>query len=204
MKKQWLVGLISLSFLLVGCKNNSNTLENTGGNHQNTTTQSTKTRDSSSDSNALFPTIKVTVAEAIAAYEKAYPDTAMTSLELDTSFGEYRYELKGVDDSKEYQVNIQAQTGAITKEREETLDQEDQNGVEKERAALNLKKLKDIKEITQIALDSLGQEGEAVEWSLERDLDTTYWEVKIRSDNQEVTVKINAQTGKVLEKENDD
>ena len=202
MKKQWIIALVGLSMLLAGCKSNNNTLEKAGDNQEKRTVQSTDKKDSSSDSAVQFPEVKVTVAQAIQAYEKAYPETVLTSLELDTSFGEYRYELKGVDDSKEYQLKVHAQTGAITKEREEVLDQEDQKGVAKEQEALDLKGLKDLNEITQIAVTAIGQ-GNAVEWSLERELATTYWEVTIHSGNQDASVKINAQTGEVIEKEID-
>lgn len=63
--------------------------------------------------------------------------------------------------------------------------------------------MKSLEEVSKIAQESVGQ-GEAFEWSLDRELSITYWEVKVRSGNDEISVKINAQTGEVVEKEIDD
>lgn len=206
MNKKMIIGTVCLGFILAGCTSNNKSLENNEKSqvssekiNQSTTNDSnTKTNES-----AKLSEIKVTVDEAIKAYEEAYPNTTITSLDLDTSFGSYYYEIQGVDDTTEYEVKINATDKKLTKEREETLDREDQNGVEKENEALDLKKLKSLEEVSKIAQESVGQ-GEAFEWSLDRELSITYWEVKVRSGNDEVSVKINAQTGEVVEKEIDD
>lgn len=199
------LGIACFGLILAGCTDNSHTLDN-GGNSQTSasTKRSTdKSSDSNADSSSQLGSIKLTLAEAIKAYEEAYPNTSITSIDLDDSFGTYYFEIKGVDDAKEYEVKINAETGELKKEREETLDRDEQNGVEKENKALDLTELKTVDEISKIAIDTVGK-GEAVDWSLERELSTTYWEVKVRSGNAETSVKINAQTGAVLETEIDD
>lgn len=206
MNKKLIIGTVCLGFILAGCTSNNKSLENNEKsqvsseklNQSTTNNSNTKVTES-----VKLSEIKVTVDEAIKAYEEAYPNTTITSLDLDTSFGSYYYEIQGVDDTTEYEVKINATDKKLTKEREETLDREDQNGVEKENEALDLKKLKSLEEVSKIAQESVGQ-GEAFEWSLDRELSITYWEVKVRSGNDEISVKINAQTGEVVEKEIDD
>ncbi|EOH97073.1 hypothetical protein UAY_02805 [Enterococcus moraviensis ATCC BAA-383] len=206
MNKKLIIGTVCLGFILAGCTSNNKSLEN---NEKSQVSSEKLDQSTTNDSNtkvtesAKLSEIKVTVDEAIKAYEEAYPNTTITSLDLDTSFGSYYYEIQGVDDTTEYEVKINATDKKLTKEREETLDREDQNGVEKENEALDLKKLKSLEEVSKIAQESVGQ-GEAFEWSLDRELSITYWEVKVRSGNDEVSVKINAQTGEVVEKEIDD
>ncbi|MCA5013897.1 MULTISPECIES: PepSY domain-containing protein [unclassified Enterococcus] len=219
MNKKVIVATVGLGVLLAGCTNNNKSLETKGQSKASTEVSQTITFDSSTSESSNTKTtassnkttnatknqvqVKVSLEEAVKAYQEAYPNTAITSLDLDPSFGTYYYEIKGVDDSKEYEVKINAETGELKKEREETLDREDQNGVEKANEALDLNNLKSMDDISKIAVDSFG-EGQAIEWSLERELSTTYWEVKVQSGNQEMSVKINAQTGDVLEKELDD
>ncbi len=219
MNKKIIVATVGLGVLLAGCTSNNKSLETNGQSKASTEVSQTITFDSSTSESSNTKTtassnkttnatknqvqVKVSLEEAVKAYQEAYPNTAITSLDLDPSFGTYYYEIKGVDDSKEYEVKINAETGELKKEREETLDREDQNGVEKANEALDLNNLKSMDDISKIAVDSFG-EGQAIEWSLERELSTTYWEVKVQSGNQEMSVKINAQTGDVLEKELDD
>lgn len=205
-KKMMVVGTLCLGFALAGCTNTDKSLEANKESKMSTKVSQSITQDVSGTSNSTTKKTsqrKVSVEDAIKAYNEAYPNTSITSLDLDPSFGIYYYEIKGVDDSKEYEVKINAETGELKKEREETLDQDEQNGVEKKNEALELKDILSIEDVSKIAEDSVG-EGTANEWSLERDLSLTYWEVKVQTGNKEMTVKINAQTGDVLEKELDD
>lgn len=205
-KKMMVVGTLCLGFALAGCTNTDKSLEANKESKMSTKVSQSITQDVSGTSNSTTKKTsqrKVSVEDAIKAYNEAYPNTSITSLDLDPSFGIYYYEIKGVDDSKEYEVKINAETGELKKEREETLDQDEQNGVEKKNEALELKDILSIEDVSKIAEDSVG-EGTANEWSLERDLSLTYWEVKVQTGNKEMTLKINAQTGDVLEKELDD
>lgn len=219
MKKLGLLGLVAAGMLFVGCSNNQNTLpSNNGGNSAassaasestaSSTQVSTQASDSSTTNSSTAGTsvnseIKITAGEALKAYEEAYPNTSVTSLDLDTSFGTYYYDVKGVDDSVEYEIKVNAKTGEVTKEREEQLDREDQNGVERTNEALDIEGILSIDEAAAIAVKAAGN-GEAIEWSLERELSTTYWEVKVKNGFSETSVKLDAKTGSILETELDD
>ncbi|MBP1048383.1 PepSY domain-containing protein [Enterococcus sp. BWM-S5] len=222
MKKAGLVGLILTGIIMTGCTSNQNELpqQNSSQKTSNTTidskdensesessAQAESTNQSSTSTNTSTTigstTVAVSADEAIKAFQQAYPEASVTSLDLDTSFGTYYYEVKGVDDSVEYEVKVNGETGELTKEREEKLDADERNGIERENESLSLDGIMTIEEAADIALKAVGK-GEAVEWSLERELTTTYWEVKIVNGRSETSVKLDAKTGDILETELDD
>lgn len=200
-KNLMMISMVTLGLVLGGCTSNSNTLPK-----DSTTKESSSVSKSATKSDTTkLPAIKVTVAEAISAYEKAYPNTSITSIDLDTSFGAYYFEVKGVDDNKEYELKINAETGDETKEREENLDADEKNGTKKTEDALDLKDILSLEDATKFAAEALAVEAEtATDWSLDRELAVTYWEVTFKSGRSESSVKLNAQTGAVLETELDD
>ncbi|MGC6767567.1 PepSY domain-containing protein [Enterococcus sp. LJL51] len=220
MKKIGIIGLVTLGVLLTGCTANRNELPPENRNSNSTTSKSSEAAESSQTSEAPENTTEATsgasvqtgsalegiersAEEAIKAYQEAYPDTSVTSLELDTSFGSYYYEVKGMDDNAEYEVKINAKTGELAKEKEERLDADEQNGVERKSEELSLEGILSIDEAAAAALKAVGQ-GEAIEWSLEREMSTTYWEVKVVNGRSEASVKLDAKTGAILETEMDD
>lgn len=222
MKKAGLMGLILTGIIMTGCTSNQNELPQQNNTQNSSTTATSKSESSRSSESSRQATratensssstpatnngtavVSVSADEAIKAFQEAYPDASVTSLDLDTSFGTYYYEVKGVDDSTEYEVKVHGETGELTKEREETLDRDEQNGVERKNESLSLDGIMTIEEAADIALKAVGK-GEATEWSLERELSTTYWEVKIVNGRSETSVKLDAKTGDILETELDD
>lgn len=200
--KLFTLSLLTVGTIMAGCTANRNTLPN-NSTTQETAVSSSSTASSSKQNGATTPEIKLSLEEAVTAYEKAYPNTAITSIDLDNSFGGvYYYAIKGVDDSKEYELKINTETGEEHKEREETLDTDEQNGVKKAEEALDLKDIISFNEATKLATESLEKSaGSATDWSLEREMSITYWEVNFESDT---SVKLNAKTGEILEIELED
>ncbi len=145
----------------------------------------------------------MTVEEAIQIFQDKYPDAAITSIDLDTSFGNYFYQVEGVDDTNEFELKIDAETKETSEERTEKLDADEQNGVKKDADQLDLTNLLSLEEISDIAVKEAGG-GQATDWSLDKEMNVTYWEVKVEDGNKQTDVKINAQTGEVLETELDD
>lgn len=156
---------------------------------------------SSTSSSTQNEEIKVEVAKAIELFEKEYPKAAITSIDLDSSLGDYYYEVQGVDDTTEYEVRIQAVTGEVKKAREERLDTDEQNGVKKKEDALDTKDILSIKETSTIAEKEAGK-GTAKEWSLDKEMGVTYWEVKVVDGHKDYEIKMNAKNGEILEREN--
>lgn len=214
MKKLGIIGVLAAGVVFAGCSTNQTTGTSTSSSAAATslsqetasssqTTGSQTTNSSASGGTTVKSDIQVTADEALAKYQEAYPNTSITSLDLDTSFGSYYYDVKGVDDNVEYEATINAQTGELNKEREEKLDTEDQNGVERQNEALDTAGILTIDEAADVALQSVGS-GEAIEWSLERELSITYWEVIVKDGMTETSVKFDAKTGELLETEIDD
>lgn len=161
---------------------------------------SPKTSQSISQQTSNF---KVSVEDAIKEYQKEYPNSDITSINLEPSFGNYFYKIEGVDNNKEYTIRVNANTKKISKEREEYLDIEDKEGRKRTKDKLNINNLLSIEKVSAIAIENVGN-GKVTDWSLSKDMGTTYWKVNVIDRHKELEVKINAQSGNVLETEMDD
>lgn len=202
-------GLFSL-LLLAGCQSNQATPESTPAPATTSTSTGQQTTSSTEASNQTMNSgtnatkeIKVSEQKAIELFQKEYPNAAITSLELDSSWGSFFYKIDGVDDQNEYEMKINAANEEIQKQNPERLDQDEQNGQKKQEDALDTSKLLSIEEAAKIAEKQAGG-GTATDWDLSKELGTTYWEVKVKNGNKSTQVKLNSQTGEVLATENDD
>ncbi|MBS7577380.1 MULTISPECIES: PepSY domain-containing protein [unclassified Enterococcus] len=206
MKKIWFGTLILFGILLVGCTSNQNTLPSTSSNLKSEASVANSSSNGESDStlaSTSLPEKAITLAEALAIFEKEYPDLTITSIDLDTSYGSYRYKFNGVSDNEEFEVKIDAQSGKITQSERENLDSDETNGIAKAKDGLDLTNLLSIGAVSEIAVKAAGA-GEAVEWSLDKDNGVMLWEVSVKNGRSETSVKINNQTSEVLEIELDD
>lgn len=194
-------------FLVAGCTPKTPTAVSST-NEQKETAISTSEISSSIQQEATTTSEKtsavaVSLEKVTTAFEKKYPEAKITSLQLDTDFGRYFYEIEGVDQQKEYQVEVNAETGEFTKEKVETLDADEQNGVKMQEEALDLTKIISREQATTLA-EKEAKVGQATDWKLEKELGITYWEVKVKEGQQKIEVKIDAHSGKILTTERDD
>ncbi|MEB7790899.1 PepSY domain-containing protein [Enterococcus faecalis] len=194
-------------FLVAGCTPKTPTAVSPT-NEQKETAISTSETSSSVQQEATTTSEKtsavaVSLEKVTTAFEKKYPEAKITSLQLDTDFGRYFYEIEGVDQQKEYQVEVNAETGEFTKEKVETLDADEQNGVKMQEEALDLTKIISKEQATTLA-EKAAKVGQATDWKLEKELGITYWEVKVKEGQQKIEVKIDAHSGKILTTERDD
>ena len=194
-------------FLVAGCTSKTPTAV-TSTNEQKETVISTTETSSSVQQEATTTSEKtsavaVSLEKVTTAFEKKYPEAKITSLQLDTDFGRYFYEIEGVDQQKEYQVEVNAETGEFTKEKVETLDADEQNGVKMQEEALDLTNIISREQATTLA-EKEAKVGQATDWKLEKELGITYWEVKVKEGQQKIEVKIDAHSGKILTTERDD
>ena len=211
MKTKGLLLLITGSalLLLAGCGDNSAQLEN--GTQQEASSQSvaqesqsTQTNSStasSSTKNTDSATKQMSLDEIIALYQKNKPNTDITGIEIESRMSKFVYEVKGMDDSKEYKLFF-TETGELQHQEEEMLDEDERNGNERNNEKIDLKNLLPLDQINSIAKKEVN--GDITEWSLERELSKTYWDVKIVNNGQQSDVSIDAQSGNVLEVEMDD
>ncbi|MEO1770405.1 PepSY domain-containing protein [Candidatus Enterococcus ferrettii] len=215
MKKKMIpIGAICiLGIILTGCTTNKANLESNskqGSGISTSNNQSIEENNASSSSNSKAVTnatsssedFAISLADAITIYQKQYPDTDITSIDINDKFGTYFYEITGVDDNTEYEVDVNVTNGEFRLDREEALDNDEKEGVKRSQSKINFDNLLPLSEINTIALKEA--DGTIKEWSLEKELSTTYWEVTVSKDHQEINVSIDAQSGNVLETEVDD
>lgn len=194
-------------FLVAGCTPKTPTAVSPTNEQKETAISTSETSSSVQQEATTTPektsAVAVSLEKVTTAFEKKYPEAKITSLQLDTDFGRYFYEIEGVDQQKEYQVEVNAETGEFTKEKVETLDADEQNGVKMQEEALDLTKIISREQATTLA-EKEAKVGQATDWKLEKELGITYWEVKVKEGQQKIEIKIDAHSGKILTTERDD
>lgn len=148
-------------------------------------------------------TFKVSLNEAVQVFKDKHPNAVITSINFDKDFGVYKYDIEGVDDSKEYEINVDATSKEI-KEKEEKLDREDANGQKKKNEALDLAKIITPQEAMKAALTEMNNKGSAVEWSMAQELQNTYYSIQMKDGRNETEVNVSAVDGKILSVEADE
>ena len=194
-------------FLVAGCTSKTPTAVSSTNEQKETVISTTETSSSvqqeATTTSEKTSAVAVSLEKVTTAFEKKYPEAKITSLQLDTDFGRYFYEIEGVDQQKEYQVEVNTETGEFTKEKVETLDADEQNGVKMQEEALDLTNIISREQATTLA-EKEAKVGQATDWKLEKELGITYWEVKVKEGQQKIEVKIDAHSGKILTTERDD
>ncbi|KAJ68230.1 putative lipoprotein [Enterococcus faecalis MD6] len=207
MKKILYGSMTGLAFFLVaGCTSKTPTAVSSTNEQKETVISTTETSSSvqqeATTTSEKTSAVAVSLEKVTTAFEKKYPEAKITSLQLDTDFGRYFYEIEGVDQQKEYQVEVNAETGEFTKEKVETLDADEQNGVKMQEEALDLTNIISREQATTLA-EKEAKVGQATDWKLEKELGITYWEVKVKEGQQKIEVKIDAHSGEILTTERD-
>ena len=193
-------------FLVAGCTSKTPTAVSSTNEQKETVISTTETSSSVQQEATTISektsAVAVSLEKVTTAFEKKYPEAKITSLQLDTDFGRYFYEIEGVDQQKEYQVEVNAEIGEFTKEKVETLDADEQNGVKMQEEALDLTNIISREQATTLA-EKEAKVGQATDWKLEKELGITYWEVKVKEGQQKIEVKIDAHSGEILTTERD-
>ncbi|HAB8811403.1 TPA_asm: hypothetical protein GYS95_14370 [Listeria monocytogenes] len=140
--------------------------------------------------------------DAVDAVKNKHNDAEISSIELEKSLGRYVYTVDGISNDNEYEMKFNAETNEQLSDETDRLDQEDAGGAEKENEKLNLNGIKTPREAMDKAVSQ--QTGDVISWNIERELDTTYYEVTVNHDNQKYDIKLNAKTLEVLQTEQDD
>lgn len=211
MKKRGLLLLITSSALLLfaGCSDNTTQLESGAQQEEssqsitqeNSSAQSSSSTAASTKSSSDTANKQITLQEAIALYRKEMPRTDITGIEIKTLRNKLTYEIEGMDFTREYKYQI-SESGEVYRVEETTVDDDEQNENKRNNEKLDFEKLLPLDKINEIAKKEV--DGNIVEWSLERELSKTYWEVKVEKNGQQTDVSIDAQSGNVLEVEVDD
>ncbi len=147
--------------------------------------------------------VSVSVKKAITTFQSEYPDTDITSLELDSTLGKYYYEIEGRDDSVEYTAKIDAKSKKISNKEKERLDAEDKGDDNKASEKLDTQGIIGVTKAAELARKEV-EKGKAMAWKLDKELGTTYWEVTVKNKNKITEVMIGAKKGNVLSTESED
>ena len=208
MKMKLKVGMISGSalILLAACggtdttTNDSatSTKESTASSMASSSTTESASSESSASKNFEGKSFSVTYEQAIADFQEAYPNAAISSIDFDKDFGKYTFEINGFDDTQEIEWEVNAEDGKETK-----------NNTEKKDADFDDQELMvdDLMAIDELITKSEEEAPNAVlvSWNLEADDDTKtpLFTGEFEEGNNEVDVHLNAETGEFLSVEND-
>lgn len=140
----------------------------------------------------------ITYEQAVADFQGAYPNAAISSIDFDKDFGNYTYEISGFNDTQEIDWEVNAENGEETKNNTEKkdLDYDDQELMVDELMVIDELIDKSKKEAPNAAL---------VSWNLEADEETNtpLFTGEFKEGNNEVNIHLNAETGEFLSVEND-
>lgn len=207
------LGLISGSalVLLAACGSTETTTENTATSTTESSTTSSMESSSTTESmnassaesnsgskNFEGKEFSVTYEQAVADFQKAYPDAAISSIDFDKDLGKYSFEISGFDDTQEIEWEINAENGEETKNKTEKKDSDfdDQELMVDNLMAIDELITKSEEEAPNAILES---------WNLESDEDTKtpLFTGEFTEGNNETDVHLNAETGEFLLVEND-
>ncbi|MBC1349950.1 PepSY domain-containing protein [Listeria welshimeri] len=177
--------------------------KDTSSNNGSKETTSSKSRSNNSSTDSLQnKNFDMSYEDAVSAFKDKHSDAEISGVELEKNLGKYVYTIDGISNDNEYEMKFNAETKEQMSDETDKLDQEDAGGVEKENEKLNLDGIKTPKEAMDKAISS--QAGDVTSWNIERELDTTYYEVTVKQDNNKYDIKLNAKTLEVLQTEQDD
>lgn len=178
-------------FLLIGCNQDNDQ----SAPPQNDTQNDTQTDNQTAKPDLNNEELSVSFNDAIDEFKKKYADASITKIELDSDLKEWKYEITGVDDTTEYEAEINANTKELTNTGEEALDQDEKN-TEKETNALDI----DNVILPDKAIESVlnETEGEIDGWTLEIEDGRTIYEVTVRNGNKDIDYIVDAMNGELL------
>lgn len=197
---------VGVTVLLVGalsaCSFGDDDKDTSSNNGSKETTSSKSSSNNSSTDSLQNKNFDMSYEDAVSAIKDKHSDAEISGVELEKNLGKYVYTVDGISNDNEYEMKFNAETKEQMSDETDKLDQEDAGGVEKENEKLNLNGIKTPKEAMDKAISS--QAGDVTSWNIERELDTTYYEVTVKQDNNKYDIKLNAKTLEVLQTEQDD
>ncbi len=202
-KTYLLVVSILIAGLLTACSKNPNT--DSGQSQDNTKKETNASnsalKDEKNNENLMEQDFKVPYTDAINIFKDKYKDADIVDLSLERDLNKFVYTVEGVDDNNEYKMKIDANTKDVLQDKTEKLDSEDLNGVAR-KEKLDLNDIITPQQAMEIALKE--QNGIVKEWSLDKDLDVTFYKVRIDKDKNEYDIKVDSKNGTILEVEKED
>jgi len=190
--KNWkALSLIGLSGLvLAACGDNAETTDTTPATNDTTTETSSLTEDTGVVDNSTTATEDIlSLEEVVDIYMGEYPNAQIQKVDYDKDSGDWTYEITGVSENREYEVEINAVSGDIIKVDEDDVDDD---------AYLAFDTIITPEEAIEIAKTALAEEAAVLEgWELDVDDNRTKYDIEFEGSNRDV--KLDAETGEVIE-----
>ncbi|WP_028273160.1 PepSY domain-containing protein [Atopococcus tabaci] len=154
-----------------------------GNNQPNTTQQGidTMTFDTSLD-------------DAIQTFNEEFNNPNIESIYFDEEDGRYTYDFEGFDDTNEYSMEIDAQSGEVLNREQESENDDDNDDI------LNLEGIIMPEEAMSTAVEEAGS-GHVEEWELDVENGTTIYEIDMEGTDgafDDDDIRVNAQTGEII------
>ncbi|KPI52377.1 hypothetical protein KW94_09125 [Clostridioides difficile] len=202
-KTYLLVVSILVAGLLTACSGNPTT---DSGQAQDNTKKETNAsnkdlKDEKNNENLNEQDFKVPYTDAVSIFKDKYKDADIVDLSLERDLNKFVYTVEGVDDNNEYKMKIDANTKDVLQDKTEKLDSEDLNGVAR-KEKLDLNDIITPQKAMEITLKE--QNGRVKKWSLDKDLDVTFYKIRIDKDKNEYDIKVDSKKGTILEVEKED
>ncbi|WP_110929575.1 PepSY domain-containing protein [Bacillus massiliglaciei] len=199
--KKWIMtaGTMIFALGLAGCNDNNTdeTQDSTNENTANQVEQDTTQQNTGTKPDLLTTDVKVNLDEAINKFKDAYPNADITGIEMDNERDTWKYEISGMDDKKEYEYEVNADSGVTKATDEEQLDGDETSSAEREAEKLETDGIIQPDQAIDTAVKET--EGQVEGWSLEREGADTYYEVTIRdAGNNEKEFLVDAKTGDLV------
>ncbi|GAX06104.1 peptidase propeptide and YPEB domain protein [Secundilactobacillus pentosiphilus] len=202
MKVQYVLAAALTSLMLAGCSSNHQSQDKSSASSSSAASHSQSSSSSQSSSDSDVSQVKLPAATAIKTYQKTFADSQITDLSVERELGKYQYEIDGVDDNHEHTLKLDANSGKILIKKSERLEADEANGAERQ-DALDLNNVIGLSRAVKTAQPKAkGQT--ATEASIDKESEQTYWEIQFEHQGQETSVKLNAQTGRILTVDTDD
>lgn len=197
LKKVMFIG--STLLLLTACNNSEQSTNNTGSSQplKEVNLEAGNAEPVTSEKSADIMEVATSLKDAVTIFQESHPEAAIHSVDLDTSFGKYEYEVTGQDASKEYEMTIDAATKKVLKEETDT-------EIERE-GTLEFSSIIE----PSAAIESASSAPETNEllpesWSLDAENGIHIYTVNFEKGTSGVEVEVNAETGEILHVEIDD
>lgn len=179
--------------------NDANTNEDTNGDAATDDTNADVNQSANENDSLDLTSATLSVEEAISVFQENFPDTSVSSIELEVENGELVYDIDGYDESMEYSADIN-QSGEIVAQEQEQKEADDRYD------ELMIDDYITADEALSTASEASETNGITPRsWSLKFENGSPMYEINFEDPgSQEVEVYIDAQSGEQLHVEVDD
>lgn len=198
--------LLILTLLLTACGNKDTNKEVDNGGSQDNSKNAAEAQDevaqnkedgsedTAKEEIQKHENIKISVEEAFDMYLDKYPNAKINEIEFELEDDHYEYEIEGYDGNKEYELKINANSGEILEEDEDTEDEE--------QGELKRDDLGNVDKYLKEALADAGDGFWLDEYELKVKSNYTKFDIEVKNDKgDKIKYKYDFNSGELLKKE---